>query len=454
MRTPSPSRSRNRAGSLLALTAGLGLVAACAAPGTNSGETATTPASDEAVDPAERPTSEIGASAPRLAITHEGGVTVLDATTLEPVGDVALAGFLRLNPAGDERHAFVTTSAGFELLDLGSWGEPHGDHAHYYSTDPALLDVVFPAETPGHVVVHEGRTVLFDDGTGAISAFDSADVASPDVELTEYATTEAHHGVAVELTDGSLFVTEGNEESRNGVRVLGPDGAELAASDECPGVHGETVAEHEAVVVGCEDGALFWHKGELVKVASPDDFGRIGNLRGSDDSDIVLGDYGTNPEGGDLTQVALIDIHDESISLVDLGVEYTFRSLALDDDGHALVLAADGAIHVIDPASGEIERTIDVIDPWEVPEDWQQPRPTLTMLDGSAYVTDPATQRVLAVDIETGEIWREGVLSVTPNEITGVTGDVPEHGDDDHGTDDHGTDDHGDEEHGDEDHDH
>lgn len=406
-------------------------LAACANPGSDA-------------DPAAGPSttsdpsiSEEAAHVPRLALTYDGGIQVLDATTLEVVADTPLAGFTRLNPAGDERHLLASTTGGFQVLDVGVWAEPHGDHAHYYSADPALLDLLYPAEVPGHVVVHDGRTVLFDDGTGQVTVVDSAAVADPDAELTEYTTPTAHHGVAVALEDGSLVVTEGTADARTGIRVLGADGEVVAGSDDCPGVHGETVAGHDTVLVGCEDGVLVYADGEITKIDSPDEFGRIGNLRGTHDSDVVLGDYNADPDGGPLTQVALVDISTSEMTLVDLGTEYTFRSLARDESGDALVLGTDGHIHVIDPATAEVERTIAVIDAWEVPAEWQEPRPTLLMLDGSAYVTDPANQQLLAVDIETGEVWQQTTLEVTPNEIAGVTGDVVEgvsgeHGDDGH----------------------
>jgi hypothetical protein len=409
-----PVRPRSRA---LVLAALISLpLTACGVPATSSPEVETTTA--------EQAASEEAASTPRLALTYDGGIQVLDATTLAVVADIELDGFNRLNPAGDERHVFVSTSGGFQVLDVGSWAEPHGDHAHYYSTQPSLVDVVYPADVPGHVVVHHGRTVLFDDATGVVTVLDSAEVADTDAQLREHRTPSAHHGVAVELEDGSLFVSEGTEDARTGAVVLDADGTQVAASGDCPGLHGETVAEHETVVVGCEDGALVYHEGEFTKVAAPDEFGRIGNLRSVEGSEVVLGDYNADAEDSTLTQVALIDIEGAQISIVDLDTEYTFRSLARDEEGHALVLGTDGEIHVIDVDSAQIERSIPVIDAWEVPQEWQQPRPTLLMLDGSAYVTDPINQRLVAVDVETGEVWNEALLDVAPNEVVGVTGDV------------------------------
>jgi outer membrane protein assembly factor BamB len=382
---------------------------------------------------------------------------------LEVVEDIELDGFNRLNPAGDERHLFVSTTGGFQLLDMGTWAEPHGDHSHYYTSPPELTDVMVAAEKPAHVVVHHGRTALFDDGTGDVLVFDSGDAADTDREMREYTTPSPHHGVAIELSDGSLVVSEGDEDARTGIRVLDNDDEEIAANDDCPGVHGEAMAADESVVIGCEDGVLVYADGEITKIDSPDDYGRIGNQAGSEVSPIVLGDYKNDPDA-DLerpTQVALIDTQAAELSLVELPASYTFRSLARGDDGEALLMGTDGQLHVIDPETAELVESIPVTDEWEEPMDWQEPRPAILMLDGSAYVTDPSTNTIYAVDVPTGEVWNSVELDVTPNEIGGVTGGAVEGvsaeygGDDDHDHDEDDDHDHDhDHDHGDEDDDH
>lgn len=416
------TRSRRRPLAALGLAIPLALVAACSS-GTPAAEEATSsPAAEEA---ANEPT-EAAARNPRLAITYDGGVQVLDAQTLEVLDDFELDGFNRLNGAGDGRHLLVSTTGGFQVLDAGAWAQPHGDHNHYYTADPELTDVMFDAETPGHAVLHAGRTALFDDGTGEITVFDSGDVADESRDARTYTTPEAHHGVAVELSDGSLVVSEGNEDARTGIRVLDADDNEIAASDECPGVHGEAMAADEAVLIGCENGVLIYKDGQITKVASPDAYGRIGNQAGSEESTVVLGDYKSDPDA-ELerpTRVSLTDTATGELTLVDLPSSYTFRSLARGDAGEALVLGTDGQIHVIDPATKQLTRSIPVIDAWEEPEEWQSPRPAIFMLDGSAYVTDPANHAIHAVDIETGEVWNTVELDVEPNEINGVSGDV------------------------------
>lgn len=413
---------------------GLGVTAALLAACGQSGDAAAEPSATAEETSAAPAATEVATAKPRLALTYDGGIQVLDADTLEVVSDIELAGFNRLNPAGDNRHVLVSTTGGFQVLDAGTWTQPHGDHTHSYTADPVLTDVLWPAETPGHAVRHEGRTALFDDGTGQVTVVDSDALADPDAETRDHTTPSAHHGVAVELTDGTLVVSDGTQDERTGVRVLDADDAEIAAIDTCPGVHGEAVAADEAVVIGCEDGAVVWAGGALTKVTAPDAYGRIGNQAGSEASPYVLGDYKSDPDA-DLerpTRVSLIDTRDASIRLVDLPASYTFRSLARGDAGEALVLGTDGALHVIDPESGTVVRSVPVIDAWEEPEEWQEPRPAITVLDGSAYITDPATNSVHAVDVETGEVWLSADLEVTPNEVAGVSGAAAEHGGHDH----------------------
>ncbi|CAL9346894.1 zinc metallochaperone AztD [Nocardiopsis sp. TNDT3] len=342
-----------------------------------------------------------------VVTTYDGGLYVLDGQTLEVVQDIALEGFNRINPAGDDRHVLVSTSEGFQVLDAAG---------------AELTDTLFPADTPGHVVRHAGRTVLFADGSGEITAFDTDSLGDglPETDVTN--AEEAHHGVAVELADGEMLLTLGDEEERVGAVVLDASGEEVARSEECPGVHGETTAEGEAVVIGCEDGVLVYQDGGFTKVDSPDEYGRIGNQAGSEESPIVLGDYKTDPDA-ELERperVALVDTAAGDLTLVDLPASYTFRSLGRGPEGEALVLGTDGSLHVIDPEAGEVVDSIEVMDEWQEPLEWQQPRPALFVRGATAYVSDPATKQVHALDLESGEVTASVTLDAEPNELSGV----------------------------------
>ncbi|MFC4852186.1 zinc metallochaperone AztD [Actinophytocola glycyrrhizae] len=358
-----------------------------------------TPASD-AAEPREQVTDPVVA-------TYDGGVYVMDGTTLETEADLTLSGFNRVNPAGNDRHVLVSTSSGFRVLD---------------ATGARLTDLEFAGEKPGHVVRHAGKTVLFADGTGEITVFDPERLGDRLPETEVHRTEEPHHGVALELANGELVVTLGTEEERTGMAVLDERRAEITRNEDCPGVHGEATAQGEAVVVGCENGVLVYRNGEITKITSPTPYGRIGNQSGTDGSPIVLGDYKQDPDA-ELErpeQVSLIDTTTGTMKLVDLGTSYTFRSLARGPAGEALVLGTDGNIHVLDPVAGTVTKTIPVTGPWTEPLEWQQPRPAIFVRGGTAYVSDPGTKQLHAVDLETGEKTATVTLPKAPNELSGV----------------------------------
>lgn len=362
---------------------------------------------------------EQASASTRLAVTHEDGLTVLDAATLESLAEIPMEGFLRLSDAGDGRHLAVSGAGGFRMLDTGSWSEKHGDHAHHYTAEPVLTGGLLEAGKPGHVVAGAGRTAFFDDASGQVNLVEAGRLGARELDAGQVQLPEAHHGVAVPIDGDSLIVSLGTADGRTGAAVLDGTGDEILRSDECPGLHGEAGAAG-AIVFGCDDGMLVYRDGSFRKVASPDGYGRMGNQDGSPASPVVLADYKTDP-GAALERpetVALVDTAAGGLRLVNLGTSYTFRSLGRGAAGEGVVLGTDGALHVIDPVSGTVVSRIQVIDPWEEPADWQQPRPALHIADGTAYVTDPVGSRVLAVDLGSGEVVRTAALAAVPNEIS------------------------------------
>lgn len=344
-----------------------------------------------------------------------------------------MSGFNRLNPAGDGRHVFVSTGDSFRLFDAGAWTEPHGDHSHHYVAEPKLTELAFAADKAGHVVLHGDKAVLFNDGSGRVESFETSALAAavedgrlPATDV--YTTPEAHHGVAVELEDGKLLVTLGNEEGRSGIAVLsagkGQERTEVVRNEECPGVHGEAVAANEAVVVGCENGMLIYKDGAITKVASPDAYGRMGNQAGSDKSPVILGDYKVDKvaELERPTRISLVNTETASLQLVDIGTSYSFRSLGRGPAGEALVLGTDGGLRVIDPLTGTVTSTIPVVGAWEESTTWQDPRPTLFVQGSTAFVTEPATRTIHAVDLKTGKLAKSAQVEHVPNELSGVKG--------------------------------
>jgi hypothetical protein len=397
-------------------------LAAALAVGCSSNEPDGTAAATSTT-PRESEPTESEKAQPRLTVTYDGGIMVLDADTLGLIHTTELDGFNRVNPAGDSRHVLVSHGNSFRVLDVGTWSDSHGDHSHHYTAPPQLTDVEFESAEPGHVVRHDGKTVLFFDGSGLVEIFDPSTLDGKP-ETRTYTAPDPHHGVAVELADGRLVTSLGTDEKRTGIVVLDAARMETARSEDCPGVHGEAVAANEAVTFGCENGVIVFKDGAIRKIASPDPYGRIGNLSAQEDSPIVLGDYKVDPnaELERPTRVSLVNTETGELKLVELGTSYTFRSLGRGPAGEGLVLGTDGTLQVIDPVSGAVTSRFPVIAPWSEPQEWQSPRPALYVQGNKAFVTEPATDSVHTVDLASGSVTKSEKVPHTPNEITGVTG--------------------------------
>jgi len=363
-----------------------------------------------AATPAPAPSTPEAGSGTRVALTYDGGIYVVDGESLEVLADLPLDGFNRLNPAGDGRHALVTTEEGFRALDLA---------------EPELTDLVFEAEAAGHVVRHDGKTILFADGTGDTTIFESADLLEGKLPETEVVKSEeAHHGVAIELADGTLLTTLGNPDTRSGVRALDASRTEVDRNEECPSVHGEGAAANEVAVFGCSDGVLVYDQGEFTKIASPDTYGRTGNAYVSETSPIMVGDYNSDPdsEGYLLTELVSVDTAAKTSTVIDLpeGVSYTWRGVGRGPTDDVILLSSDGTLNRLDAATGDITDSWAVVAPWESPVEWQDAHPALIVSGSVAYVTEPATNQLHAIDLETGDVIASVELDAAPNEIAVV----------------------------------
>lgn len=219
---------------------------------------------------------EVSSLKPRLVVSYDGGLLTLDGATGKVLADVKKGGFLRLNPAGDGRHVVVSDGDVFRLFDVGLIAQRHEDHYHYYVASPRLTSARIKAPKAGHVVNHAGRTSLFSDGDGTVQTF-AADALKDGKldpsEIKAFKGGDAHHGVAVPLSNGNMLTTKGTEKERHTIQEVDPSGKVVAETTDCPGVHGEAAAQSNAngdvVSFGCTNGPVVYRDGAFHKVPSP-----------------------------------------------------------------------------------------------------------------------------------------------------------------------------------------
>ncbi|GAB3939205.1 hypothetical protein [Corynebacterium tapiri] len=398
-------------------------IASCQSTSDSAAPTSSNSSAAETTAASSTEEKEVSTLTPRVTLSHDGGIVTLNAINGEIISQVNEPGFYRLNQAGDGRHLMVTHGDEFAVYDSGNHAKEHGDHYHYYESQPHLTDATYPAEHAGHVVHHDDLTALFADGSGDITVVKTEDIANPDADKRTISTGEPHHGVAVPLEDGSIVHTVGTEDERHTIRHVSADGKTLAETTDCPGIHGEAVAEGEALVFGCTNGPVVFSDGEFHKIPA-EGYQRSGNLAGSEESPIVLGDNKVDKDAKHEhpESVLLINSADKTAKKVDLGATYWFRSLGRGPEGEALVLTNDGKLVVIDEETGEITNRIDAIQPWEEKEEWQQPGPILKVSGSDAYITDAENNELVVVDLKKGEVSLRHKLDFSPVEMEISTG--------------------------------
>lgn len=389
-------------------------LAACA-----SAEPAAAPEPSAAPDASASEPQEVAAPETRLAVAYDGGVLVLDADSLEVISELSLDEPVRLADAGDGRHVALTTETGIRMLDAGVWTDGHDGHAHSYAAEPSLTDIEFPMTSPGHVVAHGATTALFSDGDGTVTLFESADLADGQPATDVVTLADAHHGVAVALGDGTLVVTEGDDETRESVIAL-RDGDEIARTDECPRVHGEGAAANDRLVFGCAGGVVVYADGAFTRIDAPDADASIGTVKGSDASPIVVTNYAV--EGDDAPRLALVDTVAMTVRVIDAPAAYASSGITMTDAGTALVLGTDGVLSEIEVETGAVVSSIPVVDAWTIPESYTEPRPTLASADGVVWVADPAAEEVHAIDLESGSVSVTAELPQAPRQLVVVRG--------------------------------
>ncbi len=342
----------------------------------------------------------------RIVIASDQAALVLDANRLLVIDTIPVAARPGLSAAGDDRHVFLTPSGKgiVQVLDTGA------ATADSRPTRPHLEPGMLAAVTPGHVVGEHGRTAVFDDGTGVIQVVADADLSAAALPVRIMAPYPAHHGVTVPLEKGFLTsVPAAGSTARVGVARIRENGTVASRWDTCPGLHGEGHAKGGVVAFGCDDGIFLYRAGTARKIAEPAGVaGRVSTLAGSEDSPILAGNY--TP-----TSIVLADTRTMTTRLVELGMEY--GSFGRDDQGRVVVLGTDGALHRINPRTGELAAPLPVIAAWTKPVDYTVARPVMSVDGHRAYVTDPAARTVTLVDLDTGAILRRVTLAVTPANV-------------------------------------
>ncbi len=349
-----------------------------------------------------------GIAPARLAVADgkEAVVHLLDGESGDVLVTYEVASPARVYAGSDGTLAYALQMDGNQVnvIDTGIRFEPHDDHFHVELVEPALLDFALAGTTPIHFVAHDGQIAIFNDGDGMATIFDEAIVRGGG-EVTLIDSGRPHHGVAVPLDDVVLISlpdpTDPEAALPVGVSVRTLDGAEVAAFDNCPRLHGEASIGHDAVAFGCVDGVLIvardgdgWSSRKIDNPAENPNNSRVGTLAYNEHSGLLVGNF--SREG-----ITLFDLEAGVMAPVVLPVPMWAFTWSQHDAHEVLVLTVDGALHVLDGESGEILESLEVMDGFGVPQQGEQGvlRPLLVAAGDMAYISSPAAGEVIEVHL-------------------------------------------------------
>lgn len=368
---------------------------------------------------------EVSVSRLFIADHGEARVSAVDLASGETIASFPLAGPAALYTAHEGQAVIAVQGASNRVSAIrsGIAIEDHGDHGDIEISDPELIDAVLEGEVPGHFVEHGDKFALFFDGSGLVSLVDTHDwLDHGHVHADELDSGTPQHGVAVPWGDFTLVSTanaDDEKKPRIGLNVLDSDGNVVGDTHACPDLHGEAVSGN-VLIVGCGDGVLIVsgsgepHVQKLDYSGLPE--GKTTTLLGGQGLQYFLGNYGAD-------RIVLIDPAEaDPYRLIDLPTRRVHFVTDPVRPKFAYIFTEDGHLRQLDVVKGEITGSLRLTEPYSMDGAWNLPRPRLAVAGDYIAVTDPLAGVVHLVDAASFELARDIEVEGTPFNIVAVGG--------------------------------
>lgn len=299
--------------------------------------------------------------------------------------------------AGDGRFAYLRTGDRTTIVDAGAWTFDHGDHYHYFATDPAMTGTL---DAPVASVSASNFLVAVESTRGAVRLLDRERLGQKAVESP--ASLDPGADVAAAVPYGSRLVTV-TADGR--MRVTG-DGRTTDLTGECP-APSWWAPTRKAVVFGCATGAVRVTGGDgdltVTSMAFPPDAPaqRPEHMDHRDRSDVFAGlSAGT---------VWVLDSRQRSWTVIPVADAVAANT---SGEGTVLVLHRDGTLRAFDVRTRAETARVPLFG-GAIPADG--PQPVIDIDSDRAYVNNAAAREVYEIDYADGlRIARTLRTEVTP----------------------------------------
>jgi hypothetical protein len=351
-----------------------------------------------------------------LVHTDDGTIHVIDAGD----GDILVQyrsaldpGPATVNASSSGEFGFVTHRETWQtaVIDSGYMLEDHGDHGDLIEGEPSLLGTLTTGAKPAYFSSALGKSIIYNDDDGIISLFHD-DKLRDTLAITEI-PARIDHGAPV-ITGDALVTGYLNAPE---IDVIAWDGTLLQTLPSGTRLHGQArlgryigFGVMEGIVLLTRDGSIYSSKVLPYPPGFPEG-GRVGNLRSHVLTPHFIGHAGS----------FLIKINPSSERMETKEMPSDFSLSGFDETGrYFVVLGKDGVLYSVDPYSLEIKASIKVAEPEE-----GFPAPALCTGKRHAWVSDPVTGTVAAINLEHMEIEAELKLKGS-GKISGIALMQPE----------------------------
>lgn len=286
--------------------------------------------------------------------------------------------------SGDGRFAYLRTGGRTTVVDAGAWTFGHGDHDHYFATEPAEVATL---DVPAASVSAVNSIVAVRTPTNATALFDREKLADNVVEAP--AGLALSPDVAAVAPYGSRLVTV---TAAGRMQVTGDTGTTDLVG-ECPNPSWASPTRR-AVVFGCDTGAVRVTGGDGDLAVTPAPFPadapaeRPRQMEHRDRADVFAGvSAGT---------VWVLDSRQRSWTLIPVADAVATNTAG---DGTVLVLRRDGTLSAYE-VNARAETARIPLFPEGIPADGAQP--VVDLDSDRAYVNNAATREVYEIDYADG----------------------------------------------------
>ncbi len=338
-----------------------------------------------------------------LAVAGDGTIAVLDAAdgdveALFPqqVSEGSPAAYS--GPSGEFGYVVQRDASVVAIVDSGQILVEHDGHEDLEFGEISIAGEIRAGALPTHFTTMVGRVGFYNDESGDITILDEGTIRSG----VEYSLTPTRvdHGAPILLSDVMIIGYIDNP----AVEIMDYDGTVIQEIPNVTRAHGQArvgrfsaMGAVEGVLVITQSGNSFDARMVPNPPGTPEDV-RTGTLAAHPRLAHFVGNLG---EG-----LVKVDPAAHTSTAFPLpSAPWRFR---IDRSGnYIVVLGQDGVVYVLDSESfavlGEVA-AVDARDP-EAPRG--TPSPALTVGRGIAYVSDPATNRILEIHLDEAEIASE-----------------------------------------------